>query len=101
MKRRACLPGLEFLGSFAPMQTEVAALEVPVRFLYQLRKLLPQPAEDVVNEPTFLADSTDPAACVADAVWSASEDDSAVEADCDLQTAFLAALQMLAALPGI
>ncbi len=49
----------------------------------------------------FSADSTDPAACVADAVWSASEDDSAVEADCDLQTTFLAALQMLAALPGI
>lgn len=87
------------------MQTEAAALKVPIRLLHQLRTQLPQPAEVEAIEADIWADSIDTNAVVLNAAdpsqAGTSSEDEPLEADSALQTALLAAPQVLAATSGI
>ncbi len=88
------------------MQAEAAALKVPVRFLHQLRALLPQPEEEVNSESDVWSDCatevSKPAheASNSSQAGSSSEDDISADEGSELQTALLAVPQMLAAISG-
>lgn len=82
------------------MQAEAAALNVPVRFLHELRTLLPQAVEtdDTSNEEDPWPDPNMDSARVAE-LSSDSEEEGYSETS-ELQTALMAAPQMIAATSG-
>lgn len=95
-------------GPVVYLQTEAATLKVPVRFLHQLRTLLPQTPEaadtcdkedvwsDAEPDATQIQTATDDAK---PAGTTSAEEGSDLEAF-ELQTAIMAAPQMLAATSG-
>ena len=90
------------------MQAEAAALKVPVRFLQTLRTLIPQTAgaADIEDEEDVWSDAEPDAADLLAAAQSrpanetSSEEEDVGAAASELQTALMAAPQMLAADSG-
>ena len=83
------------------MQAEATALNVPVRFLHELRTLLPQAvnAEDTSKEEDAWLDPNMDSARIAEASSDSGEEESYSDTS-ELQTVLMAAPQMIAATSG-
>lgn len=87
----------------ARVQAEATALNVPVRFLHELRTLLPQPVstDDSSNEEDAWSDPDMDSARVAEVRLSSSDSEEEGDSETlELQTALMAAPQMIAATSG-
>lgn len=87
----------------ACVQAEAAALNVPVRFLHELRTLLPQAAEpvDTTNEEDARSDPDLDSAGSPQVFPDSAEVDKGYVETSELQTALMAAPQMAAAISGM
>ena len=80
------------------MQAEATALNVPVRFLHELRTLLPAVTDDTGAEEDAWPDPNTDSAKIAEV--SADSEEEGYSETSELQTALMAAPQMIAATSG-